>query len=228
MGQIIYNGRNYSGLIQPNGVFIDPNTVIDNGNHSPSNPLSYTATQDCFFYSAVALTANTGGTVRINGEPVGSWWNGSGTNTYNFGYFLKKGQTLTATQTFSGATDYIVYGIQSGSNIATSINYSTSEQVIGTWIDGSTLYEKTIDCGALPNNTTKNVAHGISDMDYAVVISGSAKNPNNGIRIPLPYVYGNTRCLQTYIDATNIKLISTENMSGYTQSYVTIQYTKTS
>lgn len=108
-----------------------------------------------------------------------------------------------------------------------SINYSYTEQVVGTAEDGRPLYQITVDCGTLPNNTTKNVAHGISDLDYIEHFWGSAKNPNNGIRIPLPYVYGNTRCLQVYADSTNIKLISTENMSGYTISRVTVQYTKT-
>lgn len=126
--------------------------------------------------------------------------------------------------TDDSANDKTVVNISGGGG---SVNYSTTEQVIGTWIDGKPLYQKTINCGALPNNTTKNTAHSISDIEYAVIIQGSARNPNNGIQIPLPYVYGNTRCLQTYIDSTNIKLISSENMSGYTESYVTIQYTKT-
>lgn len=106
-------------------------------------------------------------------------------------------------------------------------HYSTSEQVVGTWIDGKPIYEKIVNCEALPNNTTKNVAHSISDIEYVVSIQGSARNPNNGIQIPLPYVYGNIKCVQMYVDPTYIKLISTENVSVYTQSYVTIQYTKT-
>lgn len=120
-----------------------------------------------------------------------------------------------------------VVDVEGGGNYYLNTLYSTEEKKIGYWTDGKPLYQKTIDCGALPNNTTKTIAHNISNIDYSVIIRGSAKNPNNGIEIPLPYVYGNTRCLQTYINDTNIVLISTENMSVYTKSYVTIQYTKT-
>lgn len=104
--------------------------------------------------------------------------------------------------------------------------FSASETVVGTWTDGKPIYQKTVDCGTLPNATTKQVAHGVSDIDFLVNLSGSAKH-TNGIQIPLPYVYGNTRCLQVYINATNIFLIASENMSGYTSSFVTLQYTKT-
>lgn len=109
-------------------------------------------------------------------------------------------------------------------------HYSTSEQVVGKGTDGKPIYEITVDTGTLPNNTSKSVAHGVSNMKFAKVIIGSARNPNNGIRIPLPYVYKsgtNARCLQVYVDDTNINLVSMENMSGYTESEVTIQYNKT-
>ena len=109
-----------------------------------------------------------------------------------------------------------------------SQNYSTTEHEIGKWIDGSTLYEKTIDCGSLPNTTTKDVNHSISNLGYVVEMIGSGKNPNSGIQIPIPYVYGNTKCLQLYVDSTIIRLVSTENLSVYTESYVTLKYTKTS
>lgn len=133
-------------------------------------------------------------------------------------------QFIGANVTDDSVNDKTVVTITGGGG---SINYSYTEQVVGTAEDGRPLYQITVDCGTLPNNTTKNVAHGISDLDYIEHFWGSAKNPNNGIRIPLPYVYGNTRCLQVYADSTNIKLISTENMSGYTISRVTVQYTKT-
>ena len=126
----------------------------------------------------------------------------------------------TKTTDVAGSGDYNTLGVP-------TVHYSNTEQVVGTAEDGRPLYQITVDTGTLPNNTTKNVAHGISDLDYIEHFWGSAKNPNNGVRIPLPYVYGNTRCLQVYADSTNIKLISTENMSGYTTSRVTLQYTKT-
>ena len=110
-----------------------------------------------------------------------------------------------------------------------NVHYSSTEHVIGTWIDGKPIYEITVDTGTLPNNTTKTIAHGISDLKAVIDLRGYALNTNNGINIPIPYVYKSgsySKSLQAYADATNITFISGENMSGYTESYVTLQYTK--
>ena len=124
----------------------------------------------------------------------------------------------------------LLNGIEYSSGGSASHIYSTTEQQVGKGTDGKPIYEISVDTGALPNNTTKTVAHGVSNMKFAKVIIGSARNTNTGIRIPLPYVYksGSTaKCLQVYVDDTNITLVSMENMSGYTESEVTIQYNKT-
>ena len=42
---------------------------------------------------------------------------------------------------------------------------STTEKAIGTYIDGKILYGKVVDMGALPNNATKSVSAGVSDVD---------------------------------------------------------------
>lgn len=113
---------------------------------------------------------------------------------------------------------------------ANAVHYSTNEHVVGTYIDGKPLYEITVDTGTLPNNTTKTVAHGISDLKAVIDFKGYGRNTNNGINIPIPYIYksgSSTKCLQVYVDGTNINLVSMENLSGYTESYVTLQYTKT-
>ena len=124
----------------------------------------------------------------------------------------------------------LLNGIEYSSGGSSSHIYSTTEQVVGKWIDGKPIYEITVDTGTLPNNTTKTTAHGISDLKAVIDLRGYARNPNNGINIPIPYVYKSgsySKSLQAYSDATNITFISGENMSGYTVSYVTLQYTKT-
>ena len=39
------------------------------------------------------------------------------------------------------------------------------EVEVGRDLDGNTLYEKIVDFGSGPNNGSKNVAHGISNLD---------------------------------------------------------------
>ena len=102
--------------------------------------------------------------------------------------------------------------------------YSTSEQVVGEWIDGKPIYQKTIECGALPNNTTKNVAHGITNASKFISVSAYTTNGTNYMFLNHPYEYfANVIC-----NATNVMLRTNTNLSAYTETYVTIQYTKTS
>ncbi len=53
-------------------------------------------------------------------------------------------------------------------------NYSTTEQIVGRWIDGKPLYQKTVNIGTLPNNSNKKVAHGVSNIGDVIDISGYA------------------------------------------------------
>lgn len=104
--------------------------------------------------------------------------------------------------------------------------YSTDEQVIGEWIDGSTLYQKTIDFGALPNNTSKSVNHNISNLNRVVYFLSTAQN-SSGTGRPIPDA--NTSSLnsqiRTYWDSTKVYIATAADQSAYT-AYVTLQYTK--
>ena len=103
--------------------------------------------------------------------------------------------------------------------------YCTNETVIGTWIDGKQLYRKTVNFGALPNNTTKTVPHNITDLDYVVSIRGVAVNGST--RIILPHVSPSTP-VQLYIDGDNIAVTAgAGNFSVYSVSHVVVEYTKT-
>lgn len=102
--------------------------------------------------------------------------------------------------------------------------YSTDEKMIGQWIDGKPLYAKTVSCGTLPNNTAMRVSTGTSNIAMCIVIDGFAISSSlNRIKtFPMANMdYG-------YDTANNEIIISTsENYSSYTESYVTINYTKT-
>ena len=103
--------------------------------------------------------------------------------------------------------------------------YSQTEQVVGTWIDGKPIYEKTVDIENLPNNTTKNVTHGISDIALIIDIRGFASGVSN--TIPLPYSsVGGTYNINVNADTTNINIQTGYNATGYS-GYVTLRYTKT-
>jgi hypothetical protein len=117
-----------------------------------------------------------------------------------------------------------------GLTFQSQLNYSTSEQDTGQkWIGAEIIYSKTVDTGALPNNETKTVAHGITGLDRLIQITGAAKNTSSGDQTPLPLVDDiDTFCVKLLVNATNILVECTaQDRSAFNESYVTLLYTKT-
>ena len=104
--------------------------------------------------------------------------------------------------------------------------YSTTETVIGKWIDGRTIYRKVIDIGALPNNNTVSVAHNISDLGQFTKISGIGIASNKGA-IPLPFVDDASKNSDILLDvsATNVRVITKGDKTIFS-GYVYLEYTK--
>lgn len=113
-------------------------------------------------------------------------------------------------------------------NDVTSVDYSTSETNTGVkWIDGKTIYKKTFSLGALPNATNKQVAHGITNLGLIIDMSGWAYNPSTGFRIPVIYSYTDYP-VWVSVDGTDLRISTKTDQSGFTETYVTLYYTKSS
>ena len=130
----------------------------------------------------------------------------------------------------SKLTDGILYcikdtGIVEGEKFAPVI-YSLEEREIGVWTDGKPLYQKTINCGALPDNTSNSIAHNITNLDTIVKSFGHAKSSIN--QTPIPFTNNTTVGSQValIVDSENVILRTNDYRSNYT-GYVTLQYTKT-
>ena len=115
-------------------------------------------------------------------------------------------------------------------NYADENDYSTSEKIIGTWIDGSKLFQKTISTGALPNSAMKSVPHGISNLKTVVDVSGIAY-PSTGTPknfLPMNATQNSWGFeLITLVQDGNILITSSGDLSPNDVSYVTLKYTKT-
>lgn len=105
--------------------------------------------------------------------------------------------------------------------------YSTDEKIIGQWIDGKPLYQKTIDFGALPNNTTKSVNHNIQNIDYVVNLFGAAYRSSDGIVNTLPCYNRDIYGAELVSNPTSIIVTTFADRSAFSESYIAIQYTKT-
>lgn len=110
--------------------------------------------------------------------------------------------------------------------VDSSNSYSTNEvKTGGKWIDGKPIYKKTIDCGALPNTSYKNVNHNITNLDFVINCRGTARGGN--YRIVLPNASANTaNAVEIYVDEMYIVIQTGNDRSGY-NGYITIEYTKT-
>lgn len=107
-------------------------------------------------------------------------------------------------------------------------NYSTEEKVVGTWIDGKPIYRKVINFGALPNATTKRVAHNISNLKSIIKIEGIADR-GDGFFQSIPLVYrssDNAYNASLAIEGTDISIQTNQDRSEFS-GYVTLEYTKT-
>lgn len=109
----------------------------------------------------------------------------------------------------------------------TTFEYGTTERVVGKWIDGKSVYQKVINFGALPNNTTKNVAHGISSLNWLVSVDAIAKDSATFIPLPLSSTVGLANQVSLTVNASDITIITGMDRTSYTQCYVVLNYTKT-
>ena len=106
--------------------------------------------------------------------------------------------------------------------------YSTTETKVGTWINGKPIYRKVINFGALPNTATKTVAHNISNLEWVINLYGIAYRSSDNAYICINNSTYNALASNLYTNATNIVVNTYADRSGFSQSYVVIEYTKSS
>ena len=103
--------------------------------------------------------------------------------------------------------------------------YSTTEQVIGTWIDGKPLYRKTIPVNI---TTTSRVSynHNITNIESIWVDMSASYYTNETIFLPFGY---QTQGFYTeaYVNSTSIAIDITSSFWVSGTAYITLKYTKT-
>lgn len=89
-------------------------------------------------------------------------------------------------------------------------------------------FRQTINFGALPDTTTKQIAHNLTLGDYvtATNIYGAATKPASLELIPLPYASTIGDNIELWIDATYVNIATKANWSAYTKTIVVIEYLK--
>lgn len=108
------------------------------------------------------------------------------------------------------------------------LNFTYDEQDTGMlWTDNHKIYQKTVNCGAMPNNSNKIVPHLIPNVEYIIRMWGMAVSLDSGATIPLPYVHFSEMGAQIQLAATrdHIELHAVYDLSIFDASRVTLWYT---
>lgn len=182
-------------------------------NYDVSNLLVYTSAGQITLYIEDLLTNDTDG----------------GTN----GYVTKGVPTFEAGEhEFQvNGTLYVADENRENAGEVYSNVYSTSETVVGKWIDDNLIYRKVFQTGALSSgNLTIN--HGISNLNTVIKAYGFGKNTFNGAVTQYPIVKVATGDINNQlgidVTATQLTILKGNNVSMNTDTFVVLEYTKSS
>lgn len=156
------------------------------------------------------------------------------TDSYNGIYINATNVTFKGTGTWGAETTRTIYltvqytkTTDTAMEIGSDTDYSTTEKIVGTWIDGKPLYQKTLDIGTLSGNDVQfslSSVYGLTDIEHAWKVNGYLVN-SGGWEYDNFYLSTNDNANITVFN-TVIRVVC----SGYanvTGGKVTIQYTKT-
>lgn len=106
--------------------------------------------------------------------------------------------------------------------------YSTDEQVVGEWIDGKPLYQKSVQFVVASTHTTvSNVPTGVVNGKMGIIISGYL-HQSDGNYLPVNYYSSSNAFSYAGLtnDISNFRFQTVSSNIGAT-AIITIQYTKT-
>jgi hypothetical protein len=103
-----------------------------------------------------------------------------------------------------------------------SVNYSTTEQVIGTWIDGKPLYQI---CKSYTVNRSTRHDFNFTDGN-AKVVNGYIINSLKNISFPLNATW-DSLTENFLLDETHFYVKTTNNIGDNSTLFLVVQYTKT-
>ena len=104
--------------------------------------------------------------------------------------------------------------------------YSTTETEVGRWVDGSPLYRKVIDFGALPNNDTKSVATGLSNIQLTNISGVFWNSTGIGFTIPTIELASLGNGIQILYNKGDVRVRTGVDRSSY-DGIIILEYIKT-
>ena len=106
-------------------------------------------------------------------------------------------------------------------NVKSEVNYSTDEQVIGTWINGKPEYRKVV----VIDNPSNGMAFSIANIDEPINASWTQVYANTGVYFSYNSDSSSTSIIYFNVTSKNFVVQMGGAFSG--KMVVTIEYTKT-
>lgn len=118
-----------------------------------------------------------------------------------------------------------------GGGGSSEISYSTEERKIGTWIDGSDLYQRTFDLSTVQmnDNTWYNNILGTNGSGIVIQSWEGYFIAFGGIKVEYRYYRSSTEYMTSLMNSSNSDLSVRPNLSDSNpiyQGYITVRYTK--
>lgn len=111
----------------------------------------------------------------------------------------------------------------------TTVGVEIPESFTGQYLNSAPIYQKMINIGTLPNNTTKSINTGITDANYIWIDTENSFAFSGGASYPIPYVdpkaVANSIGVRITGYGANIIVSTGTNWSSYA-GLVTVKYTK--
>lgn len=136
---------------------------------------------------------------------------------------------LTANSNTNYFTIIEIIGIKlGGSGGSSEVTYSTTEHKVGTWIDGSNLYERTINIttGSFPATQDMDISNYIDSTEVVHESIGVFNYTYEGASYALP-INGSSANILYWNGVYKLRLSLGPGWLDSTDIYITIRYTKT-
>lgn len=108
-------------------------------------------------------------------------------------------------------------------------SYSLEEQVIGTWVDGKPLYQRTFSA-TTPSSSSAAIIIDTTILDTSIIekvvsIKGTVKS-TSGLFMPINLYYSSSEFICTYYHPNGIYMLTPYKSYQNTACFITLQYTK--
>lgn len=129
------------------------------------------------------------------------------------------GSTVTITPTLESGeklADYSIDGTAGAIYAPLNVLFSTTERVIGKWIDGSDIYEKTLDLGEDVSVSSWTTVANVSDLNISLLVDAISIQSSSSVSF-----------IEYWADNGTLKAQSLRSSASDLVRYITLRYTKT-